>query len=120
MTILASVGIALGPSRNRGQGQQGPLVGLGHSHSLGYGMSGHFNARNSVFELIGLLVADSSTALWPKDSLVQAFFWTLLKKLNHEKTQKIGSKKKTQPNFAPKLNLPQAFLYQKITKKLPL
>ena len=70
MTILASVGIALGPSRNRGQGQQGPLVGLGHSHSLGYGMSGHFNARNSVFELIGLLVADSSTALWPKDSLV--------------------------------------------------
>ena len=70
MTILASVGIALGPSRNRGQGQQGPLVGLGHSHSLGYGMSGHFNARNSVFELIGLLVADSSTALLPKDSLV--------------------------------------------------
>ena len=62
MTILASVGIALGPSRNRGQGQQGPLVGQGHSHILGYGMSGHFNARNSVFELIGLLVADSSTA----------------------------------------------------------
>ena len=39
------------------------------------------------------------------------FFVRFWKISTMKKTQKIGSKKKTQPNFAPKLNALQVFLY---------
>ena len=70
--------------------------------------SGKSSAINA---LLGDKILPTGESETDSSMYLRLFFCTLLKKLSHEKTQKIGSKKKTQPNFAPKLNLPQAFLY---------